>query len=343
MVSGWHMRNVHLPARVREAHSETAYTTDQAIAFMRGQGSRPWVLHLSYVKPHWPYMAPAPYHALYRAEHCLPTVKQDSELHDAHPAVAAYRQHEESRNFARDEVVRHVRPAYQGLVKQLDDHLGRLFDAMAGLGRLDDTLVIFCADHGDFLGDHWLGEKELFWDTVQRVPFIVADPRSQADATRGTVDERFVENVDVVPTILEALGLPVPGHRVEGASLLPLLRGESPPWRDFVYAELDYAFKGARLRLGRDPQACRAFSIRTREHRYVHWLDLPEQLWDLGADPEQFQDLGREAGSAATRVALRERLLDFLMRRKHRTTISDERIALGTDAHKRAGVFYGQW
>ncbi|MDP3614258.1 MAG: sulfatase-like hydrolase/transferase, partial [Rubrivivax sp.] len=70
--SGWHMQNVHLPARVQEAHSETAYMTDQAMGFVDRMGSRPWVLHLSYVKPHWPYMAPAPYHAMYSADQCLP-------------------------------------------------------------------------------------------------------------------------------------------------------------------------------------------------------------------------------------------------------------------------------
>jgi arylsulfatase A-like enzyme len=343
VVSGWHMRNVHLPARVQERHSETAYMTDQAIAFMRRQGSRPWVLHLSYVKPHWPYMAPAPYHAMYRYEHCLPTVKRTSELDNAHPVLAAYRQHEESATFARDEVVGHVRPAYQGLIKQLDDHLGRLFNEMAGMGRLDDTLVIFCADHGDFLGDHWLGEKEQFFDTVQRVPFIVADPRREADATRGRVDDRFVECVDVVPTILETLGVSVPSHRVEGRSLLPLLHGQAPAWRDFVYSELDYGFKGARLALGRTPQQSRAFSIRTATHRYVNWLDLPEQLWDLRADPDQFDDLGREASTEGERQHLRERLLDFLARRKHRTTLSDEAVERSTASHKKAGVFYGQW
>jgi arylsulfatase A-like enzyme len=175
------------------------------------------------------------------------------------------------------------------------------------------------------------------------VPFIVADPRREADATRGRVDDRFVECVDVVPTILDTLGIPVPGHRVEGRSLLPLLHGETPAWRDFVYSELDYAFKEARLTLGRTPQQCRAFSIRTATHRYVNWLDLPEQLWDLRADPDQFEDLGREASSESQRSAMREQLLDFLARRKHRTSLGDETIERGTGAHKRAGVFYGQW
>lgn len=343
VVSGWQMRNVHLPARVAERHSETAYTTDRAIEFMRERGDRPWVLHLSYVKPHWPYLAPAPYHAKFSADQCLPVVRSESERRDAHPAVAAYRRHEESVNFARDEVVRHVRPAYQGLIAQLDDHLGRLFEFMDRSALARDTLVIFCADHGDFLGDHWLGEKELFYDTVQRVPFIVADPRPEADATRGRVDDHFVECVDVVPTVLEALGVAVAGHRVEGRSLLPLLRGESPAWRDFVYSELDYGFRGARLTLGRTPQESRAFSIRTVGHRYVNWLDLPEQLYDLRADPGEMQDLGRDGGSETLRAALRERLLDFLARRKHRTTVSDEFVMRRTDTHKSAGVFYGQW
>jgi arylsulfatase A-like enzyme len=288
-------------------------------------------------------MAPAPYHATYTADQCLPVVKHASELRNAHPAVAAYRQHEESQTFARDEVVRHVRPAYQGLITQLDDHLGRLFECMDKQNLTRNTLVIFCADHGDFLGDHWLGEKELFYDTVQRVPFIVADPRAQANATRGTVDERLVECVDVVPTVLEALGVPVPSHRVEGRSLLPLLHGEQPAWRNFVYSELDYGFKAARVALQRTPQEARAFSIRTATHRYVNWLDLPEQLFDLRADPTEMHDLGRDASSAGTRSALRDQLLDFLARRKHRTSVSDGFVISRTNVHKNAGVFYGQW
>jgi arylsulfatase A-like enzyme len=178
---------------------------------------------------------------------------------------------------------------------------------------------------------------------VQRVPFVIVDPRAAADRTRGTVDHRFVECVDVVPTVLEALGAPVPGHRIEGRSLLPLLHGQSPPWRDFVYSELDYGFRAARLTLGRRPQAARAFSIRTAAHRYVNWLDLPEQLFDVRADPDELQDLGRDGTSATVRSALRNRLLDFLSRRMHRTTVSDEFVVSRTDMHKKAGVHYGEW
>jgi arylsulfatase A-like enzyme len=345
VVSGWHMRHVHLPARVKEEHSETAYMTDQAIAFMRHVGARPWLLHLSYVKPHWPYMAPAPYHAMYSADQCLPVVRRDDELRNQHPVLAAYRQQEECVSFQRDDCIRTVRPVVQGLISQLDHHLGRLFDAMAASGQLERTLVIFCSDHGDFLGDHWLGEKELFYDTVQRVPLIVVDPRHEADATRGRVDTRFVECVDLVPTILDALDVEAAAHRhrIEGRSLQPLLHGESPPWRDAVFSELDYSFRQARLLLGKDVHQCRAFSLRTQRWRYVHWLDEPEQLFDLQSDPDEFTDLGRDASSAAVRAQLRTQLLGFLARRRHRTTLTDAQIAAGTAAHKRAGVFFGQW
>ena len=71
--------------------------------------------------------------------------------------------------------------------------------------------------------------------------------------------------------------------------------------------------------------------------------DAPEQLWDLRTDPDQFDDLGRDTGSAPVRQAMRETLLDFLARRKHRTTVSDELVLDKTEAHKAAGVFYGQW
>ncbi|MDP3225425.1 MAG: sulfatase-like hydrolase/transferase, partial [Rubrivivax sp.] len=320
--SGWHMQNVHLPARVQEAHSETAYMTDQAMGFVDRMGSRPWVLHLSYVKPHWPYMAPAPYHAMYSADQCLPVQRSTRERPNRHRVVAAYQQHEESQSFQNDDCIRTVRPAYQGLISQLDHHLGRLFEHLDRRSLGGDTLVIFTADHGDFLGDHWLGEKELFHDTVQKVPFIVADPRAAADSTRGTVEPRFVEAVDVVPTVLQTLGLPVPTHRVEGRSLLPLLHGETlADWRGFAYSELDYSWRQARISLGKDVQRCRAFSLRTERWRYVHWLDEAEQLFDLQADPQEFHDLGQDVGSETVRAGLRTQLLDFLAARKHRTTV----------------------
>ena len=344
IVSGWNMRNAGLPARVAEAHSETAYTTDRALDFLRAQDDRPWVLHLSYVKPHWPYIAPAPYHARYAIEQCPPVKRERRELENEHPVLAAYRQQEECANFMRDEVWRAVRPAYQGLVQQIDDHLGRVWDALDALGRFDDTLIVFTSDHGDYLGDHWLGEKEHFHDVIQRVPLIVYDPDAAADATRGSVESRFVEAIDLVPTFLDALGLPLASERVEGRSLLPLLRGvDVAGWRDAVFSELDYGYREARRLLDRAPGACRAWMVRTDRWKYVHWQDFRPQLFDLAADPDEFDDLGDDIPREAVRREMRERLLAWFMRLRRRVTVTDDQVEAGTAAHKRAGVFFGQW
>ena len=347
IVSGWNLRHAHLPSRVQEAHSETAYLTDRALDWIGAQGETPWVLHLSYVKPHWPYLAPAPYHALYRDRDCgaIRRGPQDGTA-DEHPVVRAYRGHDESLAFGREDVARHVRPTYLGLVAQVDHHLGRVFAALKASGRWDDTLIVFTSDHGEFLGDRGLGEKELFYDEILRVPLLVRDPDPRADATRGSADPRLVEAIDVLPTILGALGLPAAPHRIEGRSLLPLLRGEAGAGagvRDAVFAELDYAFRRARLALGRGPGECGAMMVRTRDWKYVHWQGFRPQLFDLSADPGELFDLGADPRLDAARAKLRERLFDWLSTRRRRTTVSDEFVLGCTDTHRSRGVHIGIW
>ena len=343
-LSGWHMRNARLPARVAEAHSETAYMTREAMRFVEQMGEKPWFLHLSYVKPHWPYMAPAPYHALYGPEDCLPLNRAESELADQHPVLAAYRQHEESVSFQRPDAAATVRPTYMGLIGQIDDWLDRLFAHLKKLGRFEDTLIVFTADHGDFLGDHWLGEKEMFYEEALRVPFIVYDPDPMADATRGTIDERFVEAIDVVPTVLAALGLPGQEHLVEGRSLLPLLRGTTgETWREAVFSELDYSFREARLILKRRPDECRAMMVRTDRWKYVWWQDFRPMLFDLASDPRELQDLGASDAHSAVRREMEERLAAWLRLRKTRVTVDDPYVAARTATHKKHGIFFGVW
>ncbi len=343
-VSGWHMRNVHLPARVAEEHSETAYMTREAMRFVEEMDDRPWFLHLSYVKPHWPYMVPAPYHDMYGAGDCLPLNRDESELVDQHPVLAAYRQHEESRSFQRADASAIVRPAYMGLIRQIDDWLGRLFGHLEKLGRFDDTLILFTADHGDFLGDHWLGEKEMFYEEAQRVPFIVYDPDPAADTTRGTVDQRFVEAVDVVPTCLAALKQPANDHLVEGRSLLPLLRdGKAGDWRDAVFSELDYSFREARKILKRGPRDCRAIMVRTDRWKYVWWQDFRPMLFDLANDPKELRDLGADDSHAPIRREMEDRIAAWLKGRKTRVTVDDAYVEARTATHKKHGIYFGVW
>ncbi|MBA1147741.1 alkaline phosphatase family protein [Ectothiorhodospiraceae bacterium WFHF3C12] len=341
-VSGWQMRHAHLPARVREEHSETAYATDRALEFIRSKGDQPWVLHLSYIKPHWPYVVPAPYHNMYRNADTGPILP--SERSAEHPVVSAYRAHPEAQSFGDEAVARHVRPTYMGLIKQIDDHLGRLFDELMACGRMEDTLIVFTSDHGDFLGDRGLGEKELFYEEVQRVPLIVYDPSGAADATRGTAEDRMAEAVDVMPTVLEALGHEIPEHWVEGRSLLALIHGEEPAqWRDQAISELDYSTRRARHVLGLPANAeCRGWMVRTERWKYVHWAGFRPQLFDLQEDPSELHDRGADPALKGVRAEHAERLLHWSLARKRRTGVDHARIERMTD-NLPPGIHIGEW
>lgn len=346
VLSGWEMRHARRPARVREVHSETAYTTDRAMDFIREQGDAPWVLHLSYIKPHWPYVAPAPYHAMYGPEHVLPARRSDDERVNPHPVMRGFQATPPSVSFSRDEVRETVIPTYMGLVKQLDDHLGRLFDFLRETGRDRDTLVVFTSDHGDYLGDHWLGEKELFHDAIVRVPLIVVDPRPEADATRGSVREELVESIDLLPTFLQALSLPDAPEWLEGRSLQPLLHTSAPAenWRDAVFSENTYAFRDpVRLPLNRPVEDCWMTMVRTQRWKYVHVDGLRPQLFDLHADPHELVDLGEDLSLAAVRAELAGRLFEWMRSRRSMPTIRHEDIALWNRREVQTGIRIGAW
>jgi arylsulfatase A-like enzyme len=344
LANGWFMRNAGLAANVQECHSETAYVSGEAIRFIRRNQDIPWALHLSYIKPHWPYMAPAPYHSMYRQAGLPPIRRRRSAEVNEHPVMRAYRTHDECVSFSNEETVRHVQPTYMGLIKQIDDHLAQVLETLEQTGQSDRTLIIFMSDHGEFLGDYGLGEKELFHDVVQRVPLIVVDPSSCADATRGTTESRFAEGVDIVPTVLEALGLRSYSHRMEGRSLLPLLRSTEPiEWRDCVFSELDYATRRARRVLGLSQDAdCRAWMVRSAQWKLVLWSGFRAQLFNLIDDPDEFFDLGDDPRYEAQRAVLSARLLQHSLGLKSRTEIDNDRIEAMTD-NLPPGIYIGQW
>ena len=329
--NGWLLAHADKAARIPQEHSETPYMTRRAMEFIAGaeDDGRAWCLHLSYIKPHWPYIAPAPYHALYSAEQVIPAVRPAADEASDHPVYAAFRQHEESLNFSRDEVRLNVVPTYMGLIKQVDDQLGRLFDFLQSNGRWDDTLIVFTSDHGDFLGDHYLGEKEFLLEPAVGVPLIVRDPRTAADSSRGSVDQRLVETIDALPTFLEALGLPGAEHRLEGRSLIPLLHGTQTDWRRYAISEYDYAFQApARERLAQPIDRCRMTMVRSERWKYLAYDGFRAQLFDLQNDPQELHDLGADPAYAAVREEHLGYLFDWLRGLKRRTTISHEEIDL---------------
>ncbi|MEM6637511.1 MAG: sulfatase-like hydrolase/transferase, partial [Pseudomonadota bacterium] len=342
-VSGWLMANANRAARVPAEHSETAYSTTRAMEFIEDAGDQPWCLHLSYIKPHWPYIAPAPYHAIYGADDVVPPVRSEAERTNAHPVLDAYFQQRFSRAFSRDEVRERVIPAYMGLIAQIDDEIGRLMDWMDARGLRDNTMIVFTSDHGDYLGDHWLGEKELFHDASARIPLIVVDPGADADATRGQVRSELVESIDLLPTFLDWFGGTACPHILEGRSLLPLLHDRAETWRSFAVSEYDYAMRRARKILNQPVSDCRLTMIFDGRWKYVHAEGFRPMLYDLKSDPDELIDLGGDP-SKSQEIERLHGLMGLWSRRHHsKTTVSDHSIANRKGDELSRGIIIGFW
>ena len=325
IASGWMFRNADQPANIREEDSETPWLTREAIAFI-DQAAEGWCAHVSYIKPHWPYIVPAPYHDMFGPNHVPQALRHEAERDDPHPVFGAYMQNRIARAFQRDEVRDKVIPAYMGLIKQCDDQLGVLLDHLDQTGRLQNTMIVLTSDHGDYLGDHWLGEKDLFHEPSVKIPMIVYDPRPQADATRGTTCDALVESIDLAPTFVDALGGKIPDHILEGRSLLPWLQGETPDWRRYAISEYDYSATPQAVSLGLEPRDARLFMVFDGRYKMIHAEGgFRPMLFDLAEDPSEFHDLAK-SGSHPALDTLYGHLAEWGRRMSQRVTRSDDDI-----------------
>lgn len=346
-LSGWLLKYANLPADVPEELSETPYMTRRAMAFMEEAGDAPWLCHLSFIKPHWPYIVPAPYNDMYGPEHVIPAVRSQGELATDHPVYKAYIESRICRTFARDDVRERVIPAYMGLIKQIDDQLGVLFSWMEERGLMDNTMIVMTSDHGDYLGDHWMGEKDLFHDPSVKVPLIIYDPRPQADATRGQVRDELVEAIDLAPTFLSYFGGKAKPHILEGRALDPLLHDAEAPdtWRRYAISEYDYATREARNIIGNAQDKAQLFMIRDARWKYIFAEGFRPMLFDLENDPSELEDLG--ASNNAEHVKTRARLSDalFAWARQHhnRITVEPDKIEAMSTEGEPSGIVIGHW
>ncbi|UWR80703.1 sulfatase-like hydrolase/transferase [Phaeobacter inhibens] len=345
VASGWFMVNADKPANIAEEDSETPWLTREAMRFIEmaeQNGDQPWCAHLSYIKPHWPYIVPAPYHDMYDAEHVLPAVRSAAERQDAHPVFEGMMNNQIGQAFSRDEVRQKVIPAYMGLIKQADDQMGHLFAWLEATGRMQDTMIVLTSDHGDYLGDHWMGEKNLFHEPSIKVPLIIYDPRGEADATRGTTCDEVVEAIDLLPTFLEAAGGEAAPHILEGRSLMPWLRGEMPEWRDCAVAEFDYATLPLCEKLGLTPKDARLFMVVDKRWKFMHAEGgLRPMLFDLQEDPDELVDLAKSGAHQEVIDLMYDRLLEWGLRMSQRITLSDAQIATRRGKSARKGILLG--
>jgi len=338
MASGWIFENADKPANIREEDSETPWLTSRAIDFI-DQAKGPWCAHVSYIKPHWPYIVPAPYHDMYGPQHVLPAVRDPSERVDAHPVYDVHMRGKVGAAFQQDTVRDKVIPAYMGLIAQCDAQLGRLLDHLEATGQMDDTMIVLTSDHGDYLGDHWLGEKNLFHDPSVKVPLIIYDPRARADATRGTTCDALVESLDLAATFVEAAGGEVPDHIIEGRSLQPWLDGETPDWRGYVISEYDYSASPQCPQLGVSPRDARLFMVFDGRYKLMHAEGgFRPMLFDLQEDPDEITDLAKGDGHVDIIARLYDHLAEWGRRMSQRVTRSDKDIEAMRGRSLRKGI-----
>ncbi len=342
--SGFFNDQVDQAARVSDEESETPYMTRRAMEFLsEDDGETPWMLHLSYIKPHWPYVAPAPYNTMYSADDVPPVNKSEEELENLNPLMQLFMERVAGKTFSKDEAREKVIPVYMGLITQIDDQLGLLFNFMQERNLLDNTMIVFTSDHGDYMGDHWMGDKDYFHDPAVKVPLIIVDPSSDADATRGTVDDALVELIDLLPTFIEYHNGEVQHNILDGRSLLPKIHGKNPEWRDYTISEYDYSCQVFRPQTGRMPLDCRSYMVATKEWKLVHAPGYPPVLFDLKNDPDELQDLGRSEEHTDVRQTLFNLLADWALQYRQRETWSEEHNINMTGMEEKLGVLIGYW
>lgn len=346
LLSAWLLKNSRLPANVPEEHSETAYMTDRAIAFMQDAQAdgRPWMCHLSYIKPHWPYIVPAPYHDMYDERHIVAPIRSKTEHETDHPLMQAYLKARVCQSFARDEVREHVIPAYMGLIKQLDDNLGRLFAWMEESGLSENTIIAFTSDHGDYMGDHWMGDKDFYHEMAVKVPLIIADPRPEAEASRGLVSDDLVEMIDLAPTFMNALGCPAKPHVIEGRDLTPILHGTDGFSRRYVISQHDYHWSDMARLLDQPQEDAHTTMIFDGRWKYIRCEGFRPVLFDLETDPQELTDLGASEAEDHRRVRARmeSALLDWASRHHTRITATPTVLARQKKAAE-GGILIGFW
>ncbi|MBV9522404.1 MAG: alkaline phosphatase family protein [Alphaproteobacteria bacterium] len=320
------------PTRYPAEDSETRFVTDAVLHHLeRREG--PWFVHLSYLRPHPPYIAPEPYNAMYDPARVpdfrrAPDMAREAAQHPwlawqlAKSHASPLPEHDAPLFGSLDDAaLRQLRATYYGMISQIDDELGRLFAALRRRGEWERTLVIVTTDHGEHLGDHFMIGKDGYFEAAFHIPLIIRDPRSPRMA-RGRAVDAFTEAVDIMPTILDWLGaaaLP----QLDGRSLLPLLAGAVPAaWRQEAHWEYDFRDLRSQMpeqALGLSSDQCSLAVIRDARYKYVHFTALPPLFFDLETDPDELHDRARDPAALPLVLAYAQKLLSWRMTHEDRT------------------------
>lgn len=191
---------------------------------------------------------------------------------------------------------------YNESLSAVDDSLGRVMNQLGEMGIADETLVIYMGDNGFMFGEHGLIDKRVAYETSIRVPMLMQCPELFQG---GTVVDQVVANIDVAPTVMEAMGLEKPPH-MDGQSFLPLGMGQEVPWREYFlyvyYWEKNF------------PHSPTQFALRGDRYKYITYYGLwdTDELYDLIEDPDESRNLLHDPEHAQTAREMETRLYEMM-------------------------------
>jgi len=267
------------------------YIGAQAVRVLERVAS-PFFVWVSFVNPHFPFDPPKPFDTMYDPDAMpLPPdfhFNQSSRVPEQRVASAGRSFHQLS-----EATMRKIIAYYYGTVSLVDREVGRILSTLERKGTVDDTLIIFASDHGDLLGHRgMLWKGRMLYDHLIRVPMIVRYPK---ELSRGKVISELCQVTDVMPTLLDYAGVPVPPG-VQGSSLRPILRQQKVRWRDAVLSE-----------------AMDVKMVRDFHWKLIFYPGRPYgELYHLAEDPLELTNLYDRPEYERRRYALLERLVRLL-------------------------------
>ncbi len=286
---------------IPEPYHQTTWCVENAIDFVGRKKGEPWFYSLNIFDPHNPYDPPQKYLDRYEIEALPGPCFQSSDLEIQNEKLD-FVHFQTSAQYPEEFKARELQARYWAMIDQIDYQLGRLFEVLKETGQLDNTIIIFTADHGDMVGDHGLQKKGCrFYEGLVRVPLIISWPDHYQ---KGIVADGMVELIDLFPTIMEAVELPI-HDKVQGRSLTGILTGKESPdqFRGFVRSEYYDA-------LDHTPKDY-ATMIRDSRFKLVvyHGYEYGE-LYDLQNDPCEHQNLWNDQKYEKTKLELLRKSFD---------------------------------
>ncbi len=282
------------------------------------RSEKPFFLFSSFFKPHAPFTVPAPFDSMYDdIEIPLPRqVTLDYIRRLPLPLQKLILRGTPVYDTPRERL-QWIYRSYYGAVSMVDREAGRILEELENSGAASNTIVILSTDHGDQLLEHGLHGKNLFFESSVRVPFLMSFP----GRVRSGRFAELVEMVDVLPTILEFCGVPIPDH-VQGRSFAPLTSGGTYRPRECVYAEniIPEVITGGQLRYefvpGQGIAGIRhpdAKMVRTSRWKLNFYPGHDGELYDLSGDPGEWENLYTHAARRGTVAELKELLLEWMI------------------------------